>query len=47
MKTNVAAASYHLQILSPKYGQMDNVERITANRELQLVVCSKMTKPRS
>ena len=47
MKTNVAAASYHPQILSPKYGQMDNVERITANRKLQLVVCNKMTKPRS
>ena len=46
MKTNVAAASYHPQILSPKYGQMDNVERITANRKLQLVVCRKMTKPR-
>ena len=31
MKTNMAAPSYHPQILSPKYGQMDNVKVLSAN----------------
>ena len=38
MKTNMAAASYHLQILSPKYGQMGNVKPLTANRSLSFAV---------
>ena len=32
MNTNVAAASYHPRILSPKYGQTGNVKPLTANR---------------
>ena len=44
MKTNEAAASYHPQILSAKYGQTGNE---TVNRIPKFVVCSKMTKPRS
>ena len=31
MNTNVAAASYHPRILSPKYGQTGNVKPFTAN----------------
>ena len=27
----MAAVSYHRQILSPKYGQMDNVKPLAAN----------------
>ena len=38
MKTNMAAASYHLRILSPKYGQTGNVEPLTANRSLSYAV---------
>ena len=38
MKTNMAAASYHLRILSPKYGQMGNVKPLTANRSLSFAV---------
>ena len=32
MKTNMAAASYHPRIVSPKYGQTGNVKPLTANR---------------
>ena len=32
MNTNIAAASYHSRILSPKYGQTGNVKPLTANR---------------
>ena len=32
MNTNIAAASYHPRILSPKYGQTGNVKPLTANR---------------
>ena len=32
MNTNIAAASYHRRILSPKYGQTGNVKPLTANR---------------
>ena len=38
MKTSMAAASYHLRILSPKYGQMGNVKPLTANRSLSFAV---------
>ena len=38
MKTNVAAASYHSRILSPKYGQTGNVKPLTANRSLSFAV---------
>ena len=38
MKTNMAAASYHPQILSPTYGQMDNVKLLTANRSWSFAV---------
>ena len=38
MKTNMAAVSYHPQILSPKYGQMDNVKPLTANRSWSFAV---------
>ena len=34
----MAAASYHLRILSPKYGQMCNVKPLTANRSLSFAV---------
>ena len=37
-KTNMAAASYHPRILIPKYGQMDNVKPLTANRGLPFAV---------
>ena len=37
-ETNMAAASYHLRILSPKYGQMGNVKPLTANRSLSFAV---------
>ena len=30
----MATASYHTRILSPKYGQTDNVKSLTANRSL-------------
>ena len=42
MKTNMTATSYHLQILSSKYGQTGNMKPLTAN---QFVIWSKMTKP--
>ena len=32
MKTNMAAASYHPRIVSPKYRQTGNVKPLTANR---------------
>ena len=32
MNTNIAAASYHPRILSPKYGQTGNLKPLTANR---------------
>ena len=32
MNTNMAAASYHPRIVSPKYGQTDNLKPLTANR---------------
>ena len=32
MNTNMAAASYHPRIVSPKYGQTGNVKPLTANR---------------
>lgn len=32
IKTNMAASSYHLWILSPKYGQTGNEETLTENR---------------
>ena len=38
MMTNMAAASYHPRILSPKYGQMGNVKLLTANRSLSFPV---------
>ena len=38
MNTNVAAASYHPRILSPKYGQTGNVKPLTANRSLSFAV---------
>ena len=38
MKTSMAAANYHLRILSPKYGQMGNVKPLTANRSLSFAV---------
>ena len=38
MKTNMAAASYHLRILSPKYGQTGNVKPLTTNRSLSFAV---------
>ena len=47
MNTNMAAASYHPRILSPKYGQTGNIKPLTVNRKPQFVVCSKMTKLRS
>ena len=34
----MAAASYHLRILSPEYGQMCNVKPLTANRSLLFAV---------
>ena len=38
MKTNMAAASYHPRILSPKYGQTPNVKPLTTNRGLPFAV---------
>ena len=38
MKTNMAAMSYHSQILSPKYGQTSNVKLLTANCSLSFAV---------
>ena len=38
MNTNIAAASYHLRILSPKHGQTGNVKPLTANRNLSFAV---------
>ena len=38
MKTNMAAASYHPRILSPKYGQTGNVKPLTVNRSLLFAV---------
>ena len=38
MNTNMAAASYHPRILSPKYGQTGNVKPLTANRSLSFAV---------
>ena len=38
MKTNMAAASYHQRIFSPKYGQTGNVKRLTANYSLSFAV---------
>ena len=37
-KTNMAAASHHPRILSPKYWQAGNVKRLTANRSLLFAV---------
>ena len=37
-KTNMAAASHHPRILSPKYWQAGNVKPLTANRSLSFVV---------
>ena len=34
----MAAASYHLRILSPKYGQTLNVKPLTTNRALPFAV---------
>ena len=34
----MAAASYHLRILSPEYGQMCNVKPLIANRSLLFAV---------
>ena len=39
MNTNMAAASYHPRIVSPKYGQTGNVKPLTANcRSLSFAV---------
>ena len=38
MNTNMAAASYHPRILSPKYGQTGNVKPLTANHSLSFAV---------
>ena len=38
MKTNMAAASYHPRILSPKYGQTGKVKPLTAKRSLSFAV---------
>ena len=38
MKKNLAAASYHQRILSPKYGETGNVKPLSANRSLPFVV---------
>ena len=38
MKANMAAASYHPQILSPNYGKIGNVKPLTANRSLSFAV---------
>ena len=38
MKTNKPAASYHLRILSPKYGQTRNGKPLIANRSFSFVV---------
>ena len=35
---NMAAASYHPRILSPKYGQTGNVKPLTADRNLAFAV---------
>ena len=37
-ENNMAVASYHRQILSPKYGQTGNVKPLTANRSLSFAV---------
>ena len=47
MKTKMAAAGYHLRILSPKYGQTASVKRLTANRRLPFAVSGKMAKSMS
>ena len=38
MKTNMTATSYHLRILSSKYGQTGNMKPLTANRSLSFEV---------
>ena len=38
MKTNMAAASYHPRILSPKYEHPGNVKPLTVNRSLLFAV---------
>ena len=38
MKTNMAAASYHPRILSPKYEHSGNVKPLTVNRSLLFAV---------
>ena len=38
MMTNMATASYHPRISSPKYGQTGNVKPLTANRSLSFPV---------
>ena len=38
MEANMAAATYHQQILSPKYGQTGNVKPLTANLSLLFAV---------
>ena len=38
MKTNIAAASYRLRILSPKYGQTGYVKPLTTNGSLTFAV---------
>ena len=39
MKTNMAAAaSYHLRILSARYGQTGNMKPLTTNRSLSFAV---------
>ena len=38
MKTNMAAASYHPRILSPKYWHTGNVKPLIANRSLPFTV---------
>lgn len=45
MKTNMEAASYHLRIFSPNYGQMYG-QRETANCKPPFAVWGKMAKPR-
>ena len=38
MKTNMTATSYHLRILSSKYGQTGNMKLLTAHRSLSFEV---------
>ena len=38
IKTNMAAASYHPWILSPRYGKTGNVQQLTANGKLSFAV---------